>query len=83
RGGGGAAGAAFAPMLPKEYFAGDRDLYVQALDAGKGMFTPDGEMPDDGPATVLAVLSGFSKNVKGKSIDLAKSYTTEFVKAAK
>ncbi len=31
----------------------------------------------------LAVLSEFSKNVQGKSIDLLKTYTTEFVKNAK
>jgi NitT/TauT family transport system substrate-binding protein len=71
-----------ADKMPKEYFAGDRDMYVKALDAGKGMFTPDGVMPQDGPPTVLAVLSGFSKNVKGKTIDLSKTFTTEFVKAA-
>ncbi|MDR3376092.1 MAG: ABC transporter substrate-binding protein [Ancalomicrobiaceae bacterium] len=71
-----------ADKMPKEYFAGNRDMYVKALASGKAMFTADGVMPDDGPATVLAVLSGFSKNVKGKSIDLTKTYTTEFVKAA-
>jgi NitT/TauT family transport system substrate-binding protein len=47
------------------------------------MFTPDGVMPEDGPKTVLAVLSQFSKNVKGKTIDLSKTYTTEFVKNVK
>jgi NitT/TauT family transport system substrate-binding protein len=47
------------------------------------MFTPDGVMPEDGPKTVLAVLSQFSKNVKGKQIDLSKTYTTEFVKNVK
>ena len=61
---------------------GDKDSYVKALEAGKGMYTPDGLMPAGGPETVLAVLSGFSKNIKGKTIDLSKTYTTEFVKAA-
>jgi NitT/TauT family transport system substrate-binding protein len=37
-------------------------------------------MPEDGPKTVLAVLAGFSKNVKGKTIDLSKTYTTDFVR---
>ena len=72
-----------ADQMPKEYLVGDRDGYVKALDAEKGMFTADGIMPAGGPETVLAVLSGFSKNVKGKTIDLAKTYTTEFVKNAK
>jgi NitT/TauT family transport system substrate-binding protein len=48
------------------------------------MFTSDGVMPQGGPETVLKVLATFSPNVKGKEsqIDLAKTYTTEFVKAA-
>lgn len=71
-----------ASHMPADFYVGDKDGYVKALEAGKGMFTPDGVMPEDGPATVLAVLSEFSKNVKGKQIDLSKTYTTEFVKAA-
>jgi NitT/TauT family transport system substrate-binding protein len=47
------------------------------------MFTPDGVMPTGGPETVLAVLAAFSKNVKGKTVDLSKTYTTEFVKNVK
>ena len=71
-----------ADQMPKEYMVGDRDSYVKALEGGKGMYTKDGIMPEGGPQTVLAVLSGFSKNVKGKTIDLSKTYTTEFAKAA-
>ncbi|HEY3634234.1 MAG TPA: ABC transporter substrate-binding protein, partial [Caldimonas sp.] len=33
--------------------------------------------------TVLSVLSAFSKNVKGKNVDLSKTYTTEFVSKVK
>ena len=72
-----------ADQMPKEYLVGDRDGYVKALDAEKGMFTTDGLMPAGGPETVLAVLSGFSRNLKGKTIDLSKTYTSEFVKNAK
>jgi len=75
--------AEIAEKMPKDFYVGDKDGYIKALDAGKGMFTPDGVMPEDGPKTVLAVLSEFSKNVKGKQIDLSKTYTTEFVKNAK
>ena len=74
--------AEIADKMPKEYYVGDKEAYVKALEAGKGMYTPDGLMPAGGPETVLAVLSGFSKNIKGKTIDLSKTYTTEFVKAA-
>jgi len=75
--------AEIAEKMPKDFYVGDKDGYIKALEAGKGMFTPDGVMPEDGPKTVLAVLSEFSKNVRGKQIDLSKTYTTEFVKNVK
>jgi len=75
--------AEIADKMPKDFYVGDKDGYIKALDAGKEMFTADGVMPEDGPKTVLAVLSEFSKNVKGKTIDLSKTYTTEFVKNVK
>ncbi|MGV1758702.1 ABC transporter substrate-binding protein [Rhizobium sp. P44RR-XXIV] len=75
--------AEIADKMPKDFYVGDKDGYIKALDAGKEMFTADGVMPEDGPKTVLAVLSAFSKNVKGKTIDLSKTYTTEFVKNVK
>ena len=61
----------------------DKDLYVKALEAGKGMYTPDGVMPADGPETVLKLLSAWDKNAQGRQIDLKATYTTEFVSAAK
>jgi NitT/TauT family transport system substrate-binding protein len=75
--------AEIADKMPKAYYAGNKDSYVAALADGKQMFTKDGVMPEGGPETVLTVLSGFSKNLKGKTVDLSKTYTTEFVKAAK
>ncbi len=75
--------AEIAEHMPKEFYAGDQEAYTKALADGKSMFTPDGVMPAGGPETVLLVLSGFSKAVKGKTVDLAKTYTTEFVKNAK
>jgi NitT/TauT family transport system substrate-binding protein len=75
--------AEIADKMPKEFYVGDKDMYVKGLADGKGMFTPDGKMPAGGPETVLAVLSTFSKSLKGKTIDLSKTYTTEFVDAAK
>lgn len=72
-----------AAHVPPEYFVGNRALYVQALQAGKGMFTPDGRMPDRGPETVQAVLSQFMPGVRPGAIDLARTYTTAFVDAAR
>jgi NitT/TauT family transport system substrate-binding protein len=76
-------GAEIAEKMPADFYVGDKAAYIKALDDGKGMFTPDGVMPADGPKTVYDVLSAFSKNVKGKTVDLSKTYTTEFVKNVK
>ena len=72
-----------ADQMPADFYVGDKAAYVQALANGKSMFTPDGVMPPGGPETVLAVLSGFSRSFKGKTVDLSKTYTTEFVKQVK
>jgi NitT/TauT family transport system substrate-binding protein len=68
-----------AAVMPAQYDAGDRALYVNAIAASKAMFTADGRMPASGPATVLKVMSAINSNVKDKDIDLAKTFTTEFV----
>lgn len=71
--------AEIAEKMPKDYYVGDKDLYIQGLAEGKAQFTPDGRMPAGGPETVLKVLQAFSKNVQGKAIDLSKTYTTTYV----
>jgi len=71
-----------ADKMPADYYAGDKAMYIKALAGSKAMFTSDGRMPDGGPKTVLAVLAAFSRSVKGKQIDLARTYTSEFVTAA-
>ncbi len=72
-----------AAAMPAEYYAGDRALYVKAINAAKPMFTLDGRMPHSGPATVLKVMSAIDRNVQYKNIDLAKTFTGEFVSAAR
>ncbi|CAE6839142.1 hypothetical protein R75461_07540 [Paraburkholderia nemoris] len=69
-----------AAKMPDDYQK-DKPLYVSALKASLPMFTTDGKMPADGPTTVLKVLSAFNPSVKGKHIELAKTYTNEFVGA--
>ena len=69
--------------MPADYYAANKQQYIDALEASKLMFTADGVMPENGPATVLKVLNGFDKAVQGKSINLANTFTLEFVKAVK
>lgn len=71
-----------ADKMPKDYMAGDKALYVKGLVEGKPQYSPDGLMPAGAPESVLRVLATFSPNVKGKTIDLSKTFTTEFVAKA-
>jgi NitT/TauT family transport system substrate-binding protein len=72
-----------ADKMPKDYYGNNKDLYVKALQNSLPMFSPDGKMPAGGPETVLQVLAGFNPNVKGKHVDLSKTYTNEFVNQVK
>ncbi|MEX3955771.1 ABC transporter substrate-binding protein [Trinickia sp. EG282A] len=72
-----------AAKMPADYYGGNKALYVQALKASLPMYSPDGKMPQGGPETVLKVLSGFNPNIKGKHIDLPKTFTNEFVDEVK
>jgi NitT/TauT family transport system substrate-binding protein len=79
----GHSGMEIADKMPADYYAGvGKAAYAAALDSEKGIFNPTGIMPPDGPKTCLAVLSAFNPNVKGKSIDLSKTFTNRFVSAA-
>ncbi|MBD0670600.1 ABC transporter substrate-binding protein [Streptomyces sp. CBMA156] len=73
-----------AAKMPADYGQGGAGQYAAAIGATLPMFTTDGVMPADGPKTVLSVLAAFHPDVKGKegSIDLSKTYTTEFVAKA-
>jgi NitT/TauT family transport system substrate-binding protein len=71
-----------AAQMPQDYYAGDPNLYLTALKNEVAMYSPDGRMPQGGPEFVLGVLQQFDDNVKGKQIDLSKTYTSEFVDKA-
>ncbi|MFH8629514.1 ABC transporter substrate-binding protein [Streptomyces lydicus] len=69
-----------AAKMPADYAQGGKQLYAQAIKDTLPMFTKDGVMPADGPATVERVLKAFNPNLKNATVDLKKTYTTEFVK---
>jgi NitT/TauT family transport system substrate-binding protein len=71
-----------AAKMPSDYAQGGEGLYAAAIKSTLPMFTQDGVMPADGPATVQRVLKSFNPNLKNATIDLKKTYTTEFVKNA-
>ncbi|MCG5072146.1 ABC transporter substrate-binding protein [Paraburkholderia sp. RG36] len=71
-----------ADQMPKDYYGGDKALYVQALKSTLSMYTPDGKMPAGGPENVLHVLAAINPAIKGKHIDLSRTYTNAYVAAA-
>jgi len=76
--------AQITAKMPPEYYQGvGKQQYIKALAAEKDIFTTDGVMPEGGPQTVLNVLKSFDPNVKGRQIDLAATYTTQFAEKAK
>lgn len=75
--------ADIADKMPQDYYAGDKQAYIAALDNQLHTFSPDGRMPSSGPQTVLSIETSYVPSMKGKtSIDLSKTYTNQFADAA-
>ncbi|MDR5813645.1 ABC transporter substrate-binding protein [Caballeronia sp. LZ033] len=77
-----ASGKDLIATVPESYLLGDRALYLDSWQHVKEALSPDGLMPADGPATSLKTLQAFDETVKGKPIDLSKTWTNDFVKKA-
>ena len=75
--------ADIAAHLPADFVSNSlitRADYIRALTTDKAQFLPDGVMPANGPATVLAV-EKLAGKVKG-SVNLSTTYTNSFVSKA-
>ena len=69
--------------VPPEYYGDKQTLYKAALFKNQEGFTPDGRMSLEGAKNVYAVLKAFEPAVqKASGIDLAKTFTNEFVDKA-
>ncbi len=67
-----------AAMMPADYYAGNKQLYVTALQNQLAIFSPDGKMPTGGPESVLNIEQQTNQAVQGKQIDLSTTYTNAF-----
>ncbi len=74
--------AQIADMMPADYYAGNKALYVTALQNQMAIFSPDGNMPSDGPTSVLNIEQQTNQTVQGKQIDLSTTFTNTFTTAA-
>jgi NitT/TauT family transport system substrate-binding protein len=71
-----------ADMMPPDYYAGNKALYVQALQNQLPMFSPDGLMPAGGPQFVLQAEKETNTSVAGATIDLSQTFTNTFASSA-
>lgn len=74
--------AEIADKMPADYYAGDKALYVTALQNQMAIFSPDGLMPDGAPQTVLNIEYQSNLIPQSKTIDLSTTYTNEFASKA-
>lgn len=66
-------------IVPADHFGGDRTVYREALTYSIDMFSENGKMPTEGPEAVRKVLAASLDSVREAQIDLAKTYTNQFV----
>jgi NitT/TauT family transport system substrate-binding protein len=69
-------------VVPESYLLGDRAVYIDAFMKAKPALSPDGMIPEQGPATALRALQSVDPAMVNAKIDLKSVYTNEFVKKA-
>src|SRR5207302_8273124 len=71
-----------AAKMPADYYAGDKNLYVTALQNQLSIFGTDCKMPSSGPQTVYDIEKNFVSSFKGKTANLSETYTNDFANKA-
>jgi sulfonate transport system substrate-binding protein len=74
--------AEIADKMPADYYAGNKDLYVTALQNQISIFGTDCRMPAGGPETVMKIQQNYVPSFKGKTSNLSETYTNQFADAA-
>jgi NitT/TauT family transport system substrate-binding protein len=68
--------------VPPEYYGDDKETYKAALLKNIEGFSADGKMSIEAAHHVYKILDAFEPAVKGKQIDLARTFDNRFVEAA-
>jgi len=71
-----------ADTVPEEYLLGNRDLYKQAYENSKEMFSPDGVVSREGYQSMMEVLKTLDPELAGADVAYEKTFNDSFVKAA-
>ncbi|WP_053845272.1 ABC transporter substrate-binding protein [Paracidovorax avenae] len=78
-----ASAADLMRVVPQDDLLGDRSAYMAAFHKVRDTFSPDGMMPDDGPATALRALARLRPEWAASKVDLGRTYTNEYARKAK
>jgi NitT/TauT family transport system substrate-binding protein len=68
--------------VPEEYLLGNKAMYLFAFNNVRPAYSKDGYFSEAGAKTTLRALASFNPAVKPEAINLAETYTNEFVKKA-
>jgi len=68
--------------VPEEYLLGNKAMYLFAYNNVRTAYSKDGYFSEAGAKTTLKALASFNPNIKPAEINLAQTYTNEFVKKA-
>jgi NitT/TauT family transport system substrate-binding protein len=71
-----------ADQMPADYYAGNKALYVTALQNQMAIFSPDGLMPAGAPQSVLSTEYQSNLVPQSKQIDLTTTFTNQFASKA-
>jgi NitT/TauT family transport system substrate-binding protein len=71
-----------ADAVPKEYWLGDKALYMEAVKASLQIYSRDGIVSGDSQQRSIAFLKQFDKEIAAATIDPAKTWDDRFVKKA-
>lgn len=71
-----------AEVVPEAMYAGDKELYIEALKAALPGYSTDGLMPEGAPENTLEVLALSDEEIAAKKaeVNLEATFTDEFVK---
>ena len=68
--------------VPEEYLLGNKAMYLFAYNNVKTAYSKDGLFSEAGAKTTLRAIASFNPAVKPEAVNLADTYTNEFVKKA-
>jgi NitT/TauT family transport system substrate-binding protein len=77
-----ASAAEVIAALPPEVVGNDPQTFGKSVENMRSCFSPDGLVADDGPAHVLDILATSEPALRDAKIDIAQTYTNDFVREA-